>query len=104
MECLIYPFKGIEIFIVYISLGWHSRYIIVYRTSSQGLLAFAISIEKLGVILICLPLYVSWFYFPCIIFGQVVCLFGWFLDFETGFLFVAQAGLKLPEITVSLPS
>jgi hypothetical protein len=49
-----------ESFARYISLGWHLCSLRVWMTSVQDLLAFRVSIEMSGVILIGLPLYVSW--------------------------------------------
>jgi hypothetical protein len=43
----------------YSSLGWHLCSLSVYITSVQDLLAFIVSGEKSGVILIGLPLYVT---------------------------------------------
>ena len=47
----------------YISLGWHLCSLSVCITSVQALLAFIVSGEKSGVILIGLPLYVTWPFF-----------------------------------------
>ena len=49
----------IESFAGYSSLGWHLCSLRVCMTSAQDLLAFIVSGEKSGVILIGLPLYVS---------------------------------------------
>ena len=43
----------------YSSLGLHPWSLSVYNTSTQDLLAFMVSIEKSGVIMIGLPLYVT---------------------------------------------
>jgi hypothetical protein len=56
---LISPSMVIESFAGYYSLGWHLNSLRVYMTSSQDLLAFIVSKEKSGVILVCLPLYVT---------------------------------------------
>ena len=45
----------IESFAVYSTLGWHLCYLRVCMTSAQALLAFIVSDEKSGVILIDLP-------------------------------------------------
>ena len=50
----------IESFSGYSSLGWHLCSLRVCMSSAQDLLAFIVSIEKSGVILIVLPLYVTW--------------------------------------------
>ena len=44
----------------YSSLGWHLCSLRVCITSVQDLLAFIVSGEKSGAILICLPFYVTW--------------------------------------------
>jgi hypothetical protein len=49
----------IEIFVGYSSLGWHLCSLRVCMTSAQDLLAFIVSGEKSGVILIGLLLYVT---------------------------------------------
>jgi hypothetical protein len=49
----------IESFAGYCSLGWHLCSLRVCITSVQDLLAFIVSGEKSGVILIGLPLYVT---------------------------------------------
>ena len=49
----------IEILARYSSLGWHLCSLSVCITSVQDLLAFIVSGEKSGVILIGLPLYVT---------------------------------------------
>ena len=56
---LISPSMVIESFSGYSSLGWHLCSLIVCITSVQALLAFIVSGEKSGVILIGLPLYVT---------------------------------------------
>jgi hypothetical protein len=53
------PSMVIENFAGYSSLGWYLCSLRVCMTSSQDLLAFIISGEKSGVILIGLPLYVT---------------------------------------------
>ena len=50
----------IESFAGYSSLGWHLCSLRVCMTSAQDLLAFIVSGEKSGVILIGLPSYVTW--------------------------------------------
>ena len=54
------PFIVIESFAGYSSLGWHPCSLSTGRISIQVLLAFRVSMEKSGVILIVLPLYVTW--------------------------------------------
>ena len=56
---LVSPFMVIESFTRYSSLGWHLCSLSVCMTSAQDLLAFIVSGEKSGVILIGLPLYVT---------------------------------------------
>jgi hypothetical protein len=47
------------VFAGYSSLGWHLCSVRVSMTSVQDLLAFIVTGEKSGIILICLPLYVT---------------------------------------------
>ena len=56
---LVSPSIVIESFAGYSSLGWHLSSLRVCITSAQDLLAFIVSGEKPGVILIDLPLYVT---------------------------------------------
>ena len=56
---LVSPSMVIESFAGYSSLGWHLCSLRVCITSVQDLLAFIVSGEKSGVILIDLPLYVT---------------------------------------------
>jgi hypothetical protein len=56
---LVSPSMLIESFAGYCSLGWHLCSLRVCMTSSQDLLAFRVSGENSGVILIGLPLYVT---------------------------------------------
>ena len=56
---LFFPPMVIETFAGYSSLGCHLCSLRVCMTSAQGLLAFTVSGEKSGVILIALPLYVT---------------------------------------------
>ena len=56
---LVSPSIVIESFVGYSSLGWHLCSLRVYITYVQDLLAFIVSGEKSGVILIGLPLYVT---------------------------------------------
>ena len=56
---LVSPSMVIESFAGYSSLGWHFCSLRVYITSVQDLLAVIVSREKSGVILICVPLYVT---------------------------------------------
>jgi hypothetical protein len=53
----------IESFAGYSSLGWHLYSLRVCMTSDQALLAFIVSIGKSGIILMGLPLYVTWPFF-----------------------------------------
>ena len=50
----------IESFARYSSLGWHLCSLRVCMSSEQALLSFIVSVEKSGIILIGLPLYVTW--------------------------------------------
>ena len=50
----------IKSFAGYSSLSWHLCSLRVCMTSDQALLAFIVSVEKSGVILIGLPLYDTW--------------------------------------------
>jgi hypothetical protein len=50
----------IDNFAGYCSLGWHLWSLRVCKLSVQDILAFRISVEKLVVILIHLPFYVTW--------------------------------------------
>jgi hypothetical protein len=56
---LVSPSMVIESLSRYSSLGWHLCFLSVCITSVQVILAFIVSIEKSGVILIGLPLYVT---------------------------------------------
>jgi hypothetical protein len=56
---LVSPSMVIENFAGYSSLGWHLCSLSVCITSVQAILAFIVSGEKSGVILIGLPLYVT---------------------------------------------
>ena len=56
---LVSPYLLIESLAGYSSLGWHLCSLRVCITSVQDLLAFIVSGEKSGVILISLPLYVT---------------------------------------------
>ena len=56
---LVSPSMVIESLARYSTLGWHLCSLIVCITSVQDLLAFIVSDEKSGVILIGLPLYVT---------------------------------------------
>jgi hypothetical protein len=56
---LVSPSMVIESFAGYSSLGWHLCSLRVYMISAQYLLAFIVSGEKFGVILIALPLYIT---------------------------------------------
>ena len=56
---LVSPCMVIESLAGYSSLGWHLYSLSVCITSVQALLAFIVSGEKSGVILIGLPLYVT---------------------------------------------
>jgi hypothetical protein len=56
---LVSPSMVIERLAGYSSLGWHLCFLSVCIISVQGLLAYIVSGEKFGVILIGLPLYVT---------------------------------------------
>ena len=61
-NALVSPSMVIESFVGYSSLGWHLCSLSVCITSVQDLLAFIVSGEKSGVILIGLPLcYLTFF-------------------------------------------
>ena len=74
---LVSPLMVIESFAGYISLGWHLFSLSVCITSVQDLLAFIVSGEKSGIILIGLPLYVTW-PFSLAAFN-ILCLFNAFV-------------------------
>ena len=57
---LVFPSMMIESFAGYSRLGWHLCSLRVCMRSAQDLLAFMVSGEKSGVILIGLALYVTW--------------------------------------------
>jgi hypothetical protein len=57
---LVSPSMLTESFAGYSTLGWHLCSLRVCITSTQDLLAFIVSGKKSGVILIYLPLYVTW--------------------------------------------
>jgi len=59
MEYLVSPSMLTESFAGYSNLGWHLCSLRVCMMSVQDLLAFIVSGEKSGVILIGLPLYVT---------------------------------------------
>jgi hypothetical protein len=59
-DILVSPSMVIESLAGYSSLGWHLCSLIVCITSVQYLLAFIVSGEKSGIILIGLPLYVMY--------------------------------------------
>ena len=59
MNTLVSPYMVIESLAGYSSLGWHLCSLDVCIASVQDLMAFIISGEKSGVILIGLPLYVT---------------------------------------------
>jgi hypothetical protein len=44
----------------YSNVGWHLCSLRVCKTSVQDFLAFRVSVEKSGIVLIVLPLYVTW--------------------------------------------
>ena len=71
------PAMVIESFVGYSSLGWHLCSLRVCMISVKDLLAFIVSGEKSGLILIGLPLYVTW-PFPLIAFNtlSLFCAFG----------------------------
>jgi hypothetical protein len=59
MEYLVFSYMVIERFAGYSSLSWYLYSHRVCMTSGQDLLAFIVSVEKTGIILIDLPLYVT---------------------------------------------
>ena len=56
---LVSPSMVTESLAGYSSLGWHLCSLRLYMTSAQDIMAFIVSGEKSGVILIGLPLYVT---------------------------------------------
>ena len=67
----------IESLVGYSSLAWHLCSLRVYLTSVQDLLAFIVSVEKSGVILIGLPLYFTLpFSYNLLISFLFLCAFG----------------------------
>jgi hypothetical protein len=56
---MVFPCMVNESFVGCSSLGWHLCSLSVCMTSTQDILAFIVSVEKSGVILIGLPLYVT---------------------------------------------
>jgi hypothetical protein len=50
----------IENFAEYSSLSWHLWFLRDYKISVQALLAFRVSVEKSGIIMVGQPLYVTW--------------------------------------------
>ena len=60
LSSLFSPSMVIESFAGYSCLGWHLCALRVCMTSAPNLLTFRVSVEKSGVILIGLPLYVMW--------------------------------------------
>ena len=63
---LLFPSMVMESLAGYSSLGWNLCSLSVCITSVQALLAFIVSGEKSGVILIGLPLYVTCFFSYCV--------------------------------------
>jgi hypothetical protein len=79
----------IENFAGYSSLGWHLSSLRMYMTSDQALLAFIVSVEKSGVILIGLLLCVTWS-FSLVVFNihSLFCIFSiLFIMKQEDFLF-----------------
>ena len=72
---LVSPSMLIERFTGYSRPGWHLCFLRVCMTSVQVLLAFIVSVEKSGVILIGLPLYANW-PFSLTTFNYLFCAFG----------------------------
>ena len=60
---LVSPSMVLESLARYSSLGWHLCSLRVCMTSDQALLAFIVSVGKSGIILMGLPLYVTWPFF-----------------------------------------
>jgi hypothetical protein len=57
---VVYLSMIIETFAGYSNLGWHLVSFGFCMTSVQGLLAFNVSVEKCCIILLGLPLYITW--------------------------------------------
>jgi hypothetical protein len=100
---LVSPSMIIESFARYNSLGWHLCSLSVCITLVHDLLAFIVSCEKSGVIVMsCLYMLLDFFplllfcSFVCLCLCLCLCLFCFVLFcFETGFLCIAQAVLGL---------
>jgi hypothetical protein len=73
---LVSPSMLIESFAGYSSPIWHLCLLSVCMTSGQALLAFIVSVEKSGVIMISLTLYFTW-PFPLAVFNilSMLCAF-----------------------------
>ena len=83
------PSMVIGSFAGYSSLFWHPWSLNICKTSVQALLDFRISVEKSGVILIGLPLSVTWpFYLAMFnslsLFCMVSVLIMWYRNFLSG--------------------
>jgi hypothetical protein len=73
---LVSPSMLIESFARYSSLAWHFCSVRVCMTFAYALLASIVSGEKSGIILIGLPLYVTWtFYFAGFNILSLLCAF-----------------------------
>ena len=86
---LVSPSMPIEWFAGYSILDWHLWSFRLYMTSIQDALAFSVSIEYSGIILIGVPLYVTW-HFPLIALVFFLCsmhLEFWNIMREFGFIF-----------------
>jgi hypothetical protein len=81
----------IESFAEYSSLDWHLCSLRGFMTSEQGFLGFTVSGEKSGIILIGLPLHVTWpfpltvlIYFFCFVLH--ICCFDYDVTRDISFL------------------
>ena len=65
----------IESFAGYSNVGWHLWFFRDCKTFVQVLLVFIVSVEKLGKILIGLPLYVTWLFTAAFTILSLFCRF-----------------------------
>jgi hypothetical protein len=89
---LVFPTIIIESFAVYGRLDWHLSSVIVCKTCAQNLQAFGVYVEKSGVILINLLLYVTCHFpfavFHILFFLLLFCIFSFLItQWQESFLF-----------------
>ena len=88
----------IESFAGYSSIGWHLCALGIWMTSNPALLSFIVSVEKTGVILIGLPLFVTWSFSFAAFCGLKWCpAAGLGSLVETGSLTVQAYGCENPQ-------